>query len=548
MSDVRDIYQSKMCQETYDLWGQGVRNVLHVLPTGGGKSKNISRISANADAQGLEQAVIAHRTELIDQLSNHVASVGVSHRVIAPKDVVAAITQKHRDTYGRSFVNPDALASVVAVDTLIARREVLKPWAKRIKLWTIDEAHHVLRNNKWGTGVSMFPDAFGLGVTASPRRTEGLGLGRHADGVFDAMVVGPTMRELINMGALCDYEIVCPESDLVVDDSDFSKDGELSPKKGRLASQRSHIVGDIVKEWSRWALGKRTIVFVTDVETAQEVATNFNNHGIAAAAVSAKTPRGVRNDYIERFRDGRLTVLVNVDLFGEGFDVPACECVMMARPTGSLAVYLQQFGRALRLLEGKLYGLIIDMVSNWKRHGFPDKNHDWSLGRVEKKSKGKKEDPEELDELTKCRQCSRPYLKVLTECPHCGAEPEVIGGARTLKQVDGDLTLLDRDTLAAMRAAVMLESPASVAARTPDLAFGAAATANANKQMARIAAQRALGDAIAQWAGIQRAKGRSDREIDKRFYAVTEMSVPEALTMKRQDMEKMTETVKGWIK
>lgn len=549
MSDVRDIYQSKMCQETNDLWASGVRNVLQVLPTGGGKSKNISRLSLEANNYGIEQAIIAHRTELVGQLSDHIASVGIPHQIIAPKPVVAAIAQSHRDTYGRSFVNPDALASVVAVDTLVARQEILKPWAIRQRRWTIDEAHHVLRANKWGTAVSMFPNAQGLGVTASPIRTEGFGLGSHADGVFDAMVLGPSMRELITMGALCDYEIVCPESDLVVDDADFSKDGELSPKKGRLASQKSHIVGDIVKEYTRWALGKRTIVFVTDVETAQEVATNFNNHGIAAMAVSAKTDNGVRRDAIERFKDGRLTVLINVDLFGEGFDVPAVECVIMGRPTGSLAVYLQQFGRALRLLSGKKFGLIIDMVSNFKRHGFPDKRHDWSLDRTDKKSRGKKDNPDDLDELVKCRACSRPYLKVLPACDKCGAEPIVVCGARTLKQVDGDLTLLDREALAAMRAAVMLESPASVADRVAAGPGGAAGAAHhANKQMARIASQRALGDAVAVWAGAQRAIGRSDREIDKRFYAMTEMSVPEALTLNRQEMDKLAETVKGWVK
>lgn len=547
MTDPRDIYQADMVRQNYDAWSAGARAVLDVLPTGGGKSKIIARHAADGEAAGDIQAIIAHRTELVSQLSGHVASCGIMHRVIAPKQVVAQITQQHRNEYGRSYVNPDARASVVAVDTLIARREILTPWARQVRRWTIDEAHHVLRLNKWGTGVSMFPNAFGLGVTASPSRADGMGLGAHHDGVFNHMVVGPAMRELINMSALCDYEMVCPTSDLEVNEDDFSKDGDLSPKKGRLASKKSHIVGDIVTRYAQYALAKRTIVFVTDVETAHEVATNFNNHGITAAAVSAKTPAAVRNDYINRFRDGRLTVLVNVDLFGEGFDVPACECVIMARPTASLAVYLQQFGRALRLLAGKLYGLIIDMVSNFKRHGFPDKAHHWTLDRREKKAKDK--DPEELDELTKCGECSRPYLKVLPCCPHCGAEPFVAeGGGRTLEQVDGDMTLLNREELAAMRAAMVLETPASVAARVEAAAGPAAATVTGNKQMARIVAQRGLADAIAHWAGFQRAKGRSDREIDKRFYAVTSMSVPQALALSRQDMESMTDKVKEWIK
>jgi superfamily II DNA or RNA helicase len=151
--------------------------------------------------------------------------------------------------------------------------------------------------------------------------------------------------------------------------------------------RKSHIVGDVVKEYVSRAYGKQFICFATDFETAGEIADKYNAVGINVAAVSAKTPTFTRNEYIRRFRDGQLMGLVNVDLFGEGFDVPAVEVVVMARPTASLAVYLQQFGRALRPLAGKAYGLVIDHVSNWKRHGFPDKRHYWTLDRRDKRAK-----------------------------------------------------------------------------------------------------------------------------------------------------------------
>jgi DNA repair protein RadD len=411
----------------------------------------------------------------------------------------------------------------------------------------VHNCHHVLRANKWGRGVEMFPRARLLGVTASPTRADGQGLGRHADGVFDVMIQGPDMRSLINMGALCEYHMVCPTSDLEVSDDDFNTEGELSPRRGRLASKRSHIVGDVVKEYFKYALGKRTIVFTTDVETATEIATNFNLHGIRAAAVNGETDPAVRREYIERFRDGRLDVLVNVDLFGEGFDVPACECVIMARPTNSLAVYLQQFGRALRLMPGKAFGLIIDMVSNYKRHGFPDKPHYWTLDRQEKRAKREK-DPEEI-ELTRCRECDKPYERFYVACPHCGAEPPVpAGGVRSLEKVDGDLTYLSADVLAQMRAAAMLVTPAAAAAGVPASAPAHAATGAAYRAMERWAAQARLDAAFAQYAGCQRAKGRDDRETNKRLYLTLGVSVLEARGLPRADMEKIAERVEGWCK
>lgn len=348
-------YQSDLISRVYQSYHAGNRNVLAVLPTGGGKSVIVSQIILDGHLQGLSECVIAHRNELVGQMSMHVARRGIPHRIIASKQAVSQITAEHRRELGRSFVNPNAPCSVVSVDTLIARQDQLRAWAAQVQRWTIDEAHHATGNsarpqhiNKWGKAIAMFPNAYGLGVTATPSRADGVGLGRwqsdgtDGDGPFDDMIIGPSMRDLIDIGALSDYEIAVPESDFQIDESLVAASGDWSTKRMREASKRSHIVGDVVVEYQRRALGKRAICFATDVETATEMATRFNESGITAAAVSAKTPTETRNEYIRRFRDGRITVLVNVDLFGEGFDVPAVEVVIMARPTASLAVYLQQ--------------------------------------------------------------------------------------------------------------------------------------------------------------------------------------------------------------
>jgi superfamily II DNA or RNA helicase len=526
----------------------GARNVLGVLPTGGGKSVIMSERILRRHLLGSVQFVGAHRVELVGQMSMHVARRGIKHRIIAPKDVVNAVIAEQRDEFnGHSFVNPSSNCSVGSVDTLNARKDELVAWAAQVDHWSMDEAHHLLRLNKWGKAVALFPNARGEGWTASPQRAGGEGLGSHADGVFDAMAIGPDMRHLINIGALTDYEIAIPESDFEIDDSDIPAGGDFTTAKMRDASRRSHIVGDVVKEYVARAYGKRFICFATDVETAGKMADQFMLVGIPVAAVSAKTPPDLRREYIRRFKAGQLWGLINVDLFGEGFDVPAVEVVIMARPTASLAVYLQQFGRALRTMFGKQYGLVIDHVSNWKRHGFPDKAHYWTLDRREKRGK-KEKDPEEID-LTACRSCSRPYERFYSACPHCGAVPPLPDPAsRTLEQVDGNLFLLTRERIAAMHAATVLESPAEAKHRVGAVMGDGIGTAALNRSMEKHMAQQRLKLALAQWGAIQRAKGRPDDQSYKRFYLTTGIDMVSALdaTRSRQDYESLAVKVEGW--
>lgn len=538
-------YQSQTKVDVYHQWDSGAKNVVAVLPTGAGKSVVFADIANDAHQQGKMQCIMAHRTELVAQMSSHIARRGIKHRIIASRPVIAQVTAAHRREFGKSFVTPDGHCAVGSVQTIEARhkRGEIAQWAAQCDQWTIDEAHHVLEANIWGRVASLFTNARGLGVTATPKRADGMGLGRHHDGVFDAMVQGPTMRWLIDNGYLSDYQIAIPESDFYIDDSDLPKSGDFSRAKMKDASQKSHIVGDVVQEYLKLSAGKQAICFATDVETAGYIADQFNSAGVRAESVSAKTDTAVRADFIRRFREGSLTVLVNVDLFGEGFDVPAVETVIMARPTASLAVFLQQFGRALRLLDGKPYGLVIDHVSNWKRHGLPDKHHEWSLDRREKRGR-QTPDPDDIP-LTACRSCSRPYERFRQACPYCGYKPVTGGAGRgDLIQIDGDLMLLDQAALAAMRAETVLESPQSLGMRT---AGGKLAQMGAvNRQMDKVKAQQRLDAAISQWAGCQQAMGRPDSESYRRFYIATGMDVVTSLTQSRPAMEKLAEIVEGW--
>lgn len=546
-------YQVKLIGGIYDAWRE-THNVVAVLPTGGGKSVVVGEIAENDARSPGQNVVMAHRQELVGQMSEHVANAGVKHRVLAPRDVVAEIIASHREKYGRSFVDPTASTAVGGVDTILSRRVELAEWGKQVKRWTIDEAHHVLVGNKWGRAVELFPNAYGLGVTATPERPDGNGIGdksMNGNGVFGAMVIGPTTRELIDMGRLCEYEIAAPQSDIDLISLKVGDSGDYSPKSMREASKNSKIVGDVVEWYIRLAFGKQGIVFATDVETATEMANRFNLMGIPAAVVHGETDGGLRRDYIKRFRRRDLRILVNVDLFGEGFDVPGIEVVSMARPTASLIVYLQQFGRVLRTLEGKTRGLVIDHVGNVKRHGLPDKVRLWSLASRDRKKKPKVFDPDEIPVKT-CGNvelpCVRSYSALLPCCPYCGWSPVPRSGGRSIEQVDGDLTLLTAEALAELRKAAVQETPEAVWARVASGAgFDGAGKHAAGRQADRLAARDRLADTIALWAGYGRAAGQSDGEMYRRFYFGAGVDVATALGMDRAKMDELDGMIRQWL-
>lgn len=571
-------YQQRVQDEVFDAWRNGNRNVMAVKPTGAGKSVLISDTVRKFDAQRSSGLIMAHRRELVGQMSLHVARQGVRHRIVAPKDVVSSIMAEHRrELDGQCYINPSAQVAVGGVDTIVSRLDQLGDWLRALDFLVCDEGHHAQKANKWGKVFEVCQRALGLLVTATPQRGDGHGLGRgnlvapaildqygrvikpaeyDGDGVVDALVIGPQMRELIDMGALTDYEIVCPPTDF---DMSKLREGEEDFTRASLkeaANNSPKLVGDIVENYCKYAWGKRAVCFATDVETSGKIAQQFLAWGIPAASISAETDSTVRDDVIRRLRDGRLWVVVNVDLLGEGFDLPAIECVIMARPTASLAVYMQQFGRALRPMIGKLFGLVIDHVSNIKRFGFPDKPRVWSLDRRQKRA-SKEKDPELVDILI-CPNTGRPYEAIyVAACPHCKQADGVTpgnhvkpagtgGGVRAVEVVAGDLTRLTADQLAELRKLIALPDPNSVHA--PAAAGAGAAAGQRNLAFARIQAQRELQEAIAEWAGVQKyGLGRDDSEIHRRFYHATGIDVLTVLGGSRADMMAMTERVRGWL-
>lgn len=508
-------YQKDSKSDIYSRWAQGDKNVLEVLPTGAGKTVLLSDIVH--DNKGAT-CVIAHRQELVSQISLALAHNGVRHRIVAPPATVRWIVGLHMRGVGRSWYEPSSRVAVAGVNTILRRTGELGDWLRSVTLWVIDEAHHVTKDNQWGKAAALFPNARGLGVTATPLRADGKGLGRHADGVFDSMVVGPGMRDLIASGYLTDYRIFAPPSDLDLSSVKTSAaTGDYSAPGLRNAVEKSHITGDVVAHYLRIAPGKLGVTFATDVASATEIAEKFNAAGVPAAVVSAKTPDKERVSILRRFKNRELLQLVNVDLFGEGFDLPAIEVVSMARPTQSYALFVQQFGRALRLMDGKDWAIIIDHVGNVVRHGLPDAPKSWSLDRREKRRSSA---PTDVMPVKACPKCTGVFERIHKVCPFCGhyAEPVERSGPEF---VDGDLCELDAATLATMREAV------EAVDREPEAVRAAAAAkrmpvigqlAHVKRHMVRKEAQAELRAEIALWAGVQRSKGREDSESYRRFY------------------------------
>jgi len=533
-------YQSEGKQAIHTQWLTH-RYVLDVIPTGGGKTVQFS--DTLAEHSGACVAIV-HRQELVGQISLTLARYGVRHRIIGPQKVVRFIVQLHMETLGRSYYDPNAQCAVAGVDTLIRRAKDLVRWLPQVGLWVMDEAHHVLRENKWGRAVAMFPNAKGLGVTANTIRADGKGLGRHADGVFDALVVGPSMRELIDAGYLTDYRIFAPPSDLDVSTVAVSRvTGDYNPNQLKVQVKKSHIIGDVVTHYKRLAPGKLGITFATDVEIATDIAAQYNAAGVPAAVVSAKTPDKERMGIQRRFARRELLQMVNVDLFGEGYDVPALEVVSMARPTESYNLFCQQFGRSLRVMEGKTEAIIIDHVGNTLRHGLPDAAPQWTLDRRERRTRASNPD---LIPTKVCVECMSLYESVYRQCPWCGHIP--VPAVRSGPEfVDGDLLELDAATLAAMRGDV-----AAIDRPDRDVRSGleragqpaVVAMSAAKQHRLRQEAQVELRDAIALWGGKQRAAGRPDSESYRRFYFKYDIDVLSAQALGRPDAEALCARIK----
>jgi DNA repair protein RadD len=460
-------YQADVKKAVYDAYKDGARNVMPVLPTGSGKTVVMGSVAHEYDGCGVS---MAHRGHLVGQLSVALAREGLQHDIIAPDAVIRTIVKTQMDELGRQYYNPRAPWKVASVQTIV-KRELPASWLKQVGMVHGDEGHHYLEDNMWGRAVGMFPNAYGLFPTATPVRGDGRGLGRGHGGIVDRMVIGPDMRWMIDNGHLTDYHVYMPlAEDLHMEDVEVTASGEYNLEKTRKRVKASaKIVGDVVACYLEYARGKKGITFAVDVEHAHDICRAYNAAGVVAVVVQDCTPETERRSIMSRFRNGDIMQLVNVDLFGEGVDVPAVQVVSMARPTASFSLYAQQFGRALRLLVSPILraawhtytpwqrkahiaesekprAIIIDHVGNLLKHrGAPDMRQEpWSL-EASKKKRG----ADDGIPMRACanKKCLQPFLRIYPACPHCGWTPPEPADRSKPSFVDGDMHLYTPELL-----------------------------------------------------------------------------------------------------
>lgn len=554
-------YQQELKNQIYNHWNDHQHsNVLAVLPTGAGKTVFFSSIIA--EHAGATCAV-AHRQELVSQISLALARNKVRHQIIGPTNVVKMIVRLHMEEVGHSYYDPNSRHAVAGVDTLVRRGDKLESWLPTVKLWVMDEAHHVLRDNKWGKAVNMFPNARGMGVTATPSRADGCGLGSHADGVFDKMFVGPSMRDLINMGYLTDYKLYAPPSSFRRDaikkvsqtTGDFmaSEVSKAVNESSLVAHDEKQIVGDVVRTYQKLLNGMLTVVFAPDVATATELEKQYNDAGIPAKCVHGAMPDAERINAVRKFKNREYLVLTSVAIFDEGFDCPAIEAVQDVSATESFGRFVQRAGRMLRLKEGKDFGRYVDHVGNIERHAVlvdhPEGtkielcHRGWTLDRREK-SGGKSE----KSAVRACAACSGTYERYLKKCPYCGEPiPEPAATQRSnVEWVDGDLHELDPAVLARLQGEVIGAREDVNQYRDKMIGHGLpphAVKRNVKLHENRLDALVRLDLKLAEWAGYRRAEGLSDSEIFRKFYLMYGVSWLEAQALKAADADKLRERI-----
>lgn len=452
-SRLRD-YQQQGVRDIAAAFKVGARSVLYVAPTGSGKTVLFSFVAARQRERDKRSLVLVHRRELLAQ----------TVRAFSLFDVPAgAIARDHPFEPGATIQ--------VASSQLVARRISdgrldLSDWAPTLII--LDEAHHGVSKSLISI-MDRWPEAKILGVTATPARLDGKGLGE----VFGTMVIGPRPRPLIDAGWLADYRAFShPAPDF--DRASLRKvAGDFRGAEMEEQLDTGICIGNVIEHYERHLLGQRALVYCVGIDHARHMARAFQAAGHPAANLDGNMRMDERDAKLAAFAANELMVLCSCEILGEGLDVPETSGVILVRPTASLTLHLQQVGRGLRPKTDGRKVIILDHVGNLLQHGLPDDDHAWSLdGRV-------KPEPTKLfacpwcSAMNKsgtnfCQEC-RGYLAgpgpagwkeceachdaslmaFLTRCPACGQAPAAPAAptrkGRHLDVLEGDLAELERE-------------------------------------------------------------------------------------------------------
>lgn len=317
--------------------------------------------------------------------------------VILPRQ---EILEQTLETFRRCEIPLNTIYVGMAITTANRIAELPKP-----DLIIFDECHISVASTYWKI-VNATPDAFIVGLTASPCRTDNKPLGS----LYETLVEGVTVRWLIDNQYLAPYEYY---SVTVADLSALSDCNDASALLMKPA-----VYGNVIENWRKLANGLPTVIYCASVKHSKETAAKFVEAGIKAVHFDGTTPYSERKEIVDAFRSGEITVLCNCDLISMGFDMPDIGCVVMLRPTDSASLYIQQSGRALRFKPGKT-AIIIDAVANFLRFQLPDEPYEWSLDIPIRRQRMMNDNGDFL--IRTCPECFMVF-KTAAVCPFCGAE------------------------------------------------------------------------------------------------------------------------------
>lgn len=402
-------YQKELVIKARKSLATGNKGVLIQSPPGSGKSVVIAEIARLTTDKGNRVMFLVHRKELVEQIT---------------------------ETFKGNEVDLD-LCTIMTVTKVANRLELLpKP-----SLIITDETHHS-RAKTYRNIYDYYSNVPRLGFTATPWRMNGKGF----EDIYSEMVEGKSVKWLIENNRLAPYEYYSiPEAD--IGKLQKSSTGDYTNKSIEKAL-KSTIFGDVVENYTKVASKQKTILYAHSIEYSEKFADEFKSAGIKAVHVDSKTPSAERDEVMNDFRNGKIKVLCNVDLISEGFDVPDCTCVIMARPTDSLVLYLQQSMRCMRYQPNKT-ATIIDHVANYTRHFLPDTDREWNLKGFDKKRKKQQRNENEIA-IKECPNCfgvmeSKSLIENDFHCPYCNFKIEVIKVDKEV--IDATLSKLDSDSL-----------------------------------------------------------------------------------------------------
>jgi superfamily II DNA or RNA helicase len=355
-------YQINLIQNIYKQWKEGKTKVIAQLPTGAGKTICFAAIAREFACRGEKVIVLAHREELVLQAADKLGKVTGQE--------VGIIKAKYQPNYSLSV-------QIASVQSLVRRASVIE----KVGLIIIDEAHHSTANT-YRKILERYPEAYQLGVTATPIRLDGVGF----KDLFDELVCGVTIKELIKQKYLSRFRLYADPNPMSTKGVRMAQ-GDYSVRGLEKVNNIIELSGNLIKSYLQYAQGKRCIVFAISVEHSKMITAKYNEAGIPAYHLDGNTAYKERREAIEKFRKGEFLILSNCQLFDEGLDIPGLEAVQIAKPTKSLTRWLQMVGRALRPMEGKKYAVVLDHTKNWAIHGLPNREREWTLDGVEEKEK-----------------------------------------------------------------------------------------------------------------------------------------------------------------